>query len=263
MSEKSNELIKIIDSKVNNWDNEELDEFMANKSTDLRYASFDYCYNHFYKIDKIQDMEKSCAILWSYLSSWGMLRGSTNLLKMNYHALIEIVNYIEKCGKDNPEYWDIDFPYSNEDIVKLSNIYNDIEEIIIKKSNSIDINNKPTNTLVTKIMLGIFASVPAFDNNVASFFNEFIEKDKGKTYIKNQGVNEKTCNVINKIEKIVKEEELKEILSNDKYYSNNFDESRGEKYTKAKLIDMYCFNVGAKIENFKKKENNIALNSSY
>ncbi|OOR92777.1 hypothetical protein B0181_01185 [Moraxella caviae] len=46
-----------------------------------RYLSFDFCYHYFYNINtSTQDREKSCYVLWSYLASWGMLRGSSFLL---------------------------------------------------------------------------------------------------------------------------------------------------------------------------------------
>lgn len=52
-----------------------------------RYHSFDFCYFHFRSSKERGgediNIEQSCQVLWSYLGSWGMLRGSSFLLSKN------------------------------------------------------------------------------------------------------------------------------------------------------------------------------------
>lgn len=249
-----NENVKeIVDKKVLCWDDSVLDKFMGKRVAGWRYASFDYCYNHFYKMDNIEDLEKSCAILWSYLSSWGMIRGTTTLLQQNYYYLKDMINYIAFCGEKNPGYWDIDFPYDNEKSIKtLITMYNDIEVKLAftAQRNSGKQNTNPSNTLVTKTMLGVFGVVPAFDDYVSKFFNYLVPKRQGKTAIKNEGVNEKTCEVLNRIGglKGFTIPKLDNLLKRSEFDTLSFD-SRGSnrKYTRAKLVDMYCFIVGQEL----------------
>lgn len=251
MRESLENLENLIKTKVEKWDDSILEIFLASRQKDFRYASFDYCYNHFYKMEELVDLEKSCAILWSYLSSWGMMRGSTLILKQNYHFLKCVVNYIACSGKKHKEYWEIDFPYSDDDIIILTKIYGDIKNRLnfaplgeFAQSRGKN-NREATNTLITKIMLGVFGTIPAFDNYVAKFFNYFVPRGEGKTAIQNRGVDENTCEIINGIEDIEGFPNLDNLISSGKFDAINFDgEGPKRKYTKAKLIDMYAFTVG-------------------
>jgi len=236
----------IINEKVESWDNSILDIFLKTRQKDLRYASFDYCYNHFYKFHKIKDYEKSCAILWSYLSSWGMLRGSAPLLKQSYYFLKRIVDYIAYCGVKHKDYWDIDFPYKEKGKDKLSTIYEELESRIKFSSlnNETDVAN-PSNILITKIMLGIFGTIPAFDRYVSLFFKYLPMVDGERRLIGNSKVNNETCERINQIANIHGFPNLDNLLQNEKFDTLLFSKGhRKRKYTKAKLIDMYCFIVG-------------------
>lgn len=245
-----NEMLRAVyEAYVIQWDDSILDIFMNEQNADWRYASFDYCYNHFYKMNRIEDEEKSCAILWSYLSSWGMVIGSSALLQQNYRYLSEVVQYIKNCGKEHPEYWDITFPYCEKNIDVLTNIYNDVEQALtFTVQPQVDIPvPQPSNTLVTKVMLGVFGVVPAFDTYVAKFFKYLIPKGQGNSAIFNHGVNETTCMVLNQVEtlKNFSTTNLDNLLQDDRFDTLIFDNnSVSRKYTRAKLIDMYCFVVG-------------------
>jgi len=242
---------RIVEEKVKRWDESVLDIFLETRQKDLRYASFDYCYNYFYKFDKIEDYEKSCAILWSYLSSWGMMRGSAPILKQSYYFLKPIIDYIAHCGAKHKDYWEIDFPYNDEKITKLSQIYNDLKDsinfsILENNTNGVEANKrKPSNTLITKTMLGVFGVIPAFDRYVSDYFKYLPAKKDEKARINNKGVNEDTCKRINQIKSIRNFPDLDLLLQDEKYNTLTFDENDVKrKYTKAKIIDMYCFVVG-------------------
>lgn len=99
----------------------------------------------------------SCLQLGFYLASWGMMRGSSFLLEKsvkNYKTLIIAIS------KMNPKLWEIDVDkYDDENINLLLNCKQQIVEVLGEM-------NKPSDTLITKIMLGVFANTPAFDQYV-------------------------------------------------------------------------------------------------
>ncbi len=128
-----------------------------------RYASFDYCFNYFQtfreqnKQDELispDNLQKSCLQLGFYLASWGMLRGSSFLLGKSvkiYEPLIKAV------ANANPVLWDIDANcYTSENIKAIL----DFGKTIVQSFDG----NYPSDILITKIMLGIFGNVPAFDS---------------------------------------------------------------------------------------------------
>jgi hypothetical protein len=128
-----------------------------------RYASFDYCFNYFHSF-KVEDrkkmadadhMEISCLHLAFFLASWGMLRASSFLLQRSIKFYEPLIEYISKADSS---LWKIDASdYSEENIWELIKCYRQIEKSLGKKK------NKPSPILVTKIMLGVFGNVPAFD----------------------------------------------------------------------------------------------------
>ncbi len=136
------------------------------RKPDERYSSFDFCYNYFYSFYKrnkinelayIKNIQMSCLQLGFYLASWGMMRGSSFLLEKsvkNYKTLIIAIS------KMNPKLWEIDVDkYDDENINLLLNCKQQIVEVLGEM-------NKPSDTLITKIMLGVFANTPAFDQYV-------------------------------------------------------------------------------------------------
>ena len=90
------------------------------RKADERYASFDFCYNHFYsfykekRLSELADgknLQTSCLQIGFYLASWGMMRGSSFLLEKsvrNYKSLIVAIS------KMNPKLWEIDVENYNE-----------------------------------------------------------------------------------------------------------------------------------------------------
>ncbi|MBC8313674.1 MAG: hypothetical protein H8E33_05515 [Candidatus Cloacimonetes bacterium] len=130
-------------------------EFNSSRNLTHRYASYDYCFNYFYKNQKnlLKDSEKSCAILGFYLASWGMMRGSSFLLQKSYKYFESLISYFANL---DDYIWDLDvINYENESAIILQ-IYSDIKKIIIEKDQR-DI------VLVTKIMMGVLGISPAYD----------------------------------------------------------------------------------------------------
>jgi hypothetical protein len=200
-------------------------QYMLGRKPNERYSSFDYCYNYFYsfyKQDRISELSSddniqlSCLQLGFYLASWGMMRGSSFLLEKSVRTF---KNLVEAISEMDSKLWEIDVNnYNNENIKLLLACKNEISKALKKENN-------PTDTLITKIMLGVFANVPAFDQ----YFKRSLHVYK---------LNE---NSLKKIRKFYD----KNKSTIDSYEIHTIDYLNSQKtdiiYTKAKLIDMYGF----------------------
>lgn len=204
------------------------------RKPDERYASFDYCYNYFYsfyKVDKIKELASddnilmSCLQIGFYLASWGMMRGSSFLLEksvLHYSKLIKTISQMD------PVLWEIDTDkYDARNIERLIECKDFIIEALKTEEKT------PTDTLVTKIMLGVFANTPAFD----SYFNKSFKvyKFNEKSLIKIKDFYLKNKDVIDSYE----------IFTYEFSPFNEINENETTiQYTKAKLIDMCGFMDG-------------------
>src|SRR3989338_7571798 len=95
------------------------------RKLDERYASFDFCYNHFYSFYKEkrlselaneQNIEVSCLHLGFYLASWGMMRGSSFLLEKSVRNYQDSIIVISKLPS---KLWEIDVDSYDGENIKL------------------------------------------------------------------------------------------------------------------------------------------------
>lgn len=155
-----------------------------------------------------------------------MLRGSSFLLNHSVKYYEPLVKYIASLDKS---VWDIDVQnYTNKNIEIILSIYQSTKNILIKKSNS-------ELTLVTKILLGVFGFIPAFDRYFCDTFRSISNGTCGY-----RRCNKKSLENIHQFyldNKTILDrfsEELKVIeFKSGKPSSFN--------YPKAKIIDMYGF----------------------
>lgn len=127
-----------------------------------RITSFDYCYNHFQAFRENRaalaseaELERSCLHLGFYLASWGMLRGSSELLQKSLRHYVPLIELIAETKED---VWAVDIDqYTEDNIERLISLERDIRRVISGT-------RAATDTLSTKIMLGVFGNVPAFDS---------------------------------------------------------------------------------------------------
>ena len=219
---------------------EVIDKFEENHEVNLRYASYDFCYGYFqqHRGNLCSNMEYSCWVLWGYLASWGMLRGSSELLNLSPAALKPLIEYFDELGDT---IWDTDVPmYTDTKVVQtIKDVHARIVEILENK----EMNVSATNTLVTKIMMGVFGCVPAFDANFTATFQDVLRNVKRRSYYFNQSkplMNES----LEYLYKFYIENEA--VLNNKEIYAFDFDgKITSCKYKIAKLIDMYGFSVEA------------------
>jgi hypothetical protein len=200
------------------------------RDPDHRYASFDYCFNHFSDSRRLgADIEKSCLALGFYLASWGMYRGKSFMLQTSAKHLVPAVEYIHSLDRS---YWKIDVnSYNTKNIEVLMEVYEKLRSTL-KCKNSAHL------TLVTKIMLGVFGNVPAYDRYFCQTFkNVFIDDCAFKKFSK------ESLQCLHEF-----------YLANEKVLTslseriNTFDFISGKPtkrhYSLAKIIDMYGFNKG-------------------
>lgn len=205
-------------------------KFKSQSNPDDRYTSFDYCYNYFLATnDLTKDIEKSCLTLGFYLASWGMFRGSSFLLQKSVKHFQPTIQYIATLDKS---VWYIDVDnYDETNVQTIIKIYKDIKNRLILNGNS-DL------TLITKILLGVFGFIPAFDNYFCNTFRVISDGQCGfrKVNIKSLTFI-KTFYEANKstIDKLSIETFTTDFMTGQKTTTT---------YPKAKIIDMYGFTVG-------------------
>jgi spore maturation protein CgeB len=209
---------------------QEVKKFKSKSKPDDRYTSFDYCYNYFRTTkDLTKDVEKSSLTLGFYLASWGMYRGSSFLLQKSVKHFQPTIQYISTL--DN-SVWEIDVDkYDEQNIHTIIKIYNGIKDRLILKGNA-DL------TLITKILLGVFGFVPAFDNFFCNTFRVIADGQCGFRRVNPYSLNfVKTFYVANQrtIDKLSKQTFTTNFVTGKKTTIN---------YPKAKIIDMYGFTVG-------------------
>lgn len=198
---------------------------------DGRYASFDYCFNYFQSFKKNpkrivapKNLQNSCLQIGFYIASWGMYRGSSFLLQHSCHFLEKP---LEVIANFDVRIWDIDADrYSEEYIQLLLDCAEKIRESMKKNLAEGGV----TDTLVTKIMLGVFGNIPAYDR----FF---------KNGMKVHGLTKKSLEKIGDFYEANKKviDELQDETTTLDFSTEKHTKMR---YTKAKIIDMYGFMKG-------------------
>ena len=203
------------------------DKFNKNQ----RMASFDFCYNYFHDNRGHlagNNLERSCMELWGYLASFGMIKGKSGLLLRNSPAsLSKLIECFD--GSDCEKLWEIDIPdYNTTTIGIIVESYNEIS----KKIKAMEVT--PTQTLVTKIMMGVWGCVPAFDRN----FKKWIIND-----LNTDCYFEKFLRVISAFYNDYKTTFNDILINTIDIYGNKTSYI----YSQAKLLDMFGFAKGEKI----------------
>lgn len=184
-----------------------------------RYQSWNKCFEYFSKLKnkKLTDKELDYAslLLAFYLASWGMLRGSSFLLNYTYTIHINAIKIMFKDKYKN--LWRTS-KIDNFDKNKINLIFNlkqELNEYYTKFNNYKNISN----ILISKILLGVFGCIPAYD--------EYVKKG-----LKALGLQQKmSADGFKKIIEYFKKNRFKKTI---KY----------KKYPIMKLIDMYLWILG-------------------
>jgi hypothetical protein len=202
-----------------------LKAYLGAREPTARYTSFDYCFNHFQshhdsgfaELASASGMELSCLHLGFYLASWGMLRGSSVLLRRSIKHFAPVIEVIAAAEMN---IWEIDaHAYTDESIHRLAEMDTQIRSALPEGASDI---------LVTKIMLGVFGCVPAFDTYFKKGFG--VSTFGRKSLVKVGRFYQDNSEVI----------EAHRVPTLD--FSSGNETTR--KYTRAKVIDMIFFVEG-------------------
>jgi len=203
-------------------------------------ASFDYCYNYFQdfkdrrKLEELADgdhVQQSCLQLGFYLASWGMLRASTQLFRRSIHHYVPL---IEALPQFDPRVWDVD----------LETYSPDVAELLLTTSSEIRrlLTGNVSDILTTKIMLGVFGNVPAFDTYFSAAFGRWRTVREGRR--RGGGFSRKSLLSVRDFY-----EEYSQVLSSTRVYTLDFEsgEPTSRQYPAAKLVDMVLFTQGLRM----------------
>jgi hypothetical protein len=176
-----------------------------------RYNSWNHCYSAF----EAEKDEKTLSLhLGFYLASWGMYRGSSQLLQKDYLVHFEAVKIIKK-------YWHLRCSVGAEvNINHLNDILSLIKELSCYYQEKHNVT--ATDTLISKIILGTLGCLPAFDRY-------FIDG------VKENGFHFKT----------LRKKSLEELFKYiEKDYELKYIQKKNPQYPTMKIIDMYFWQIG-------------------
>lgn len=211
-----------------------VDLFMRNRhQASSRYASYDHCFNYFQEfrdrpaaLASAGQRQLSCLHLGYYLASWGMFRGKAALLQHSSRALVPSVELISAAPMS---IWTTDVESYNERRIN--------ELIDFKNALSRVVPGGRSGTLTSKIMLGTFGCVPAFDRFFCegfdvSGFRRGALQEVYDYYVQHQ-----------------------EMIESCREKTINFDgEQTNIRYTQAKVIDMIFFVEGQNLASRRQRE---------
>jgi len=138
-----------------------------------RYRSWEHCYSYFREKRPLglgQDRDQAAIQLAFYLASWGMYRGSSFLLQYTYTVHRAAIDAIDaQCFTT---LWNTDFGSKRVEKALVPTVCELIQELRrAYKPFALRIGSaQPTDTLITKIILGTFGCLPACDRYFLSGF---------------------------------------------------------------------------------------------
>lgn len=199
--------------------------------------SWIYCYKFFYDnrqndFNNEEFLELAALHLTAYLSSWGMYRGSSFLLKYSdytvYKELIKLL--LQKYSKDL--YCDI------PQWCVLKNVENEIDTYFKEVRNNYIVNDsnkrvsKTSIILTTKIMLGMFGCFTSLDRFVKKSLSVM---NLSRTF--NQTLYNELKDIINENSSLINKKQ------------KDYEIIYGVKFPKFKILDMALWQKGYDIEN--------------
>ena len=142
---------------------------ISKNSPGTRYKSWEHCYEAFKKAANGTDFVCPGYLslqLGFYLASWGMYRGSSFLLQYDYTIHDGAVNIVL-----NSKYNDLFDPYlcvNNRAryIDLVAEVYEELLKHYTPYHKAVKRGGSVSDTLITKILLGVYGCIPAFDRLV-------------------------------------------------------------------------------------------------
>lgn len=228
-----------------------LNEFEKERNeSNSRYLSWEHCITKFaavfeslksgkIKKEDISDEQIDCLSLnlAFYLASWGMMRGSTELLQYDYKIHIPCVKRLLEFA--NLFCMDFLEPSNIENLKELENLSSAIANSYTEEAVQKRPLEKVSDTLITKIIMGTFGIVPAYDDFVKAavkYYGITIGKFNEKSFFK--------------LIKFFSEEKIKTEITGWTKKMKNYCPY----YTPMKVIDSSLWKLGKPITEEKKQE---------
>ena len=207
---------------------------ISNGVRSRRSQSYDHCYNYFADIDDLKaDLEKSCAVLGFYLASWGMYRGSAYLQReTNSGHLARVVGAIQSL-RAALAYLDLN-RYDEDNIETVLRAYQAIDD-------ALQIKQRSRVTIVTKIMVAAFGCIPAFDRNFTSGFRKVLG---AHAKFPSGRMDKQVLQLLGAFYR-ANQSEIDRLHADSRTVAFGTDEVTEHRLTRAKIVDMYCYQLGA------------------
>ena len=190
-----------------------------------RYRSWEHCYRFFREVTPsgITAQRQNAAMqLGFYLASWGMYRGSSFLLQHAYTVHLGVVDCLA-----SPRFtplWEREFGSEADDVELVPVILDAAKEI----SKAYSQFGEPTETLVTKVLLGTFGCLPACDQY---FIAGFRGAGMGYSYLNSKFVKKLLDFSWEHLSELRNEQQI-------------IEKHSGAPYPLMKLVDMYFWQLG-------------------
>ncbi len=181
-----------------------------------------------------EEMRQTTALhLGFYLANWGMLRGSSDLLRVNLDFFEDLVVHLFDGRRVPSDFWDLqftDFAPEAEKCEQASDLFDKAKAALVNFEDT-DI---WTNTLVTKILLGLWGQIPAFDLNVNTGLRAYLKEHPEYTVRNKMRVSSATLT------------DLASIAADNRWRLATPHKTRHgrHRYPAGKIIDMAFFRYG-------------------
>jgi hypothetical protein len=197
-----------------------------------RYRSWEHCYGYFQRSGAdgvIADLDHAALQLGFYLASWGMYRGSSFLLQHTYTVHKGVIEQLA-----SPRFsllWEREFAARPDDDEKAVPVLLDAIVAVREAYSSFATlaeSGPATDTLVTKVLLGTLACLPACDR---FFIDGFKSEGLRYSYLNEKFVGRVLYFCRDHLDELRHEQDAIESMS-------------GTRYPLMKLIDMYFWQIG-------------------
>ena len=193
---------------------------------DGRYKSWEHCFDFFQHKFKQKNWDLASLMLAFYLASWGMYRGSSFLLQYTYTIHSEPLKIIFSQRYRILRQKKI---LQGTEISLLFQLINELRDFYLKKHHnirpSIISKDQVSETLISKILMGVLGNIPAYDR----FVKAGLKKSKISHHMSQTSYNQ----LVNFYHRHYKEIE---ILTKKYPY-----------YPPMKLLDMYFLTLGQNV----------------
>lgn len=200
-----------------------------------RERSWDLCFSHFQDHpDPADDMELSCLHLGYYLSSWGMLRGSSFLFK-NTNALHyrDAINVIQKHN-EAMRGWDVPDYLEKGRYEQYEAAWADLKQALLPEGGA-------ALTLVSKVMMGVWGNIPSFDTYFLKTFRNRLSTTRAEKRAWKRA-NLDALQMMNEIWH-AHQAEIERTRAAHHVFSFATAQPTSRKLTHAKVLDIYGFHA--------------------